>query len=91
MGTKYVYLKCPKLGDVFTHTTASGWDEEATVVSVQRFKEVWKCVLYTSSEGTVTLSAGNQVRGDYDWRPKEPEAVPPRKRQGKVSPDIGTA
>lgn len=67
---KYKQLDKPNVGDVFHHTTANGWYEEALVISVQTWGEVWKALLMTSSEGTVFLGTGSTVRDNNDWAPK---------------------
>ena len=67
----HVPVKKPNVGDVFHHTTANGWYEEALVISVQTWSEVWKALLMTSSEGTVFLGTGAVVRDKNDWAPKE--------------------
>ena len=85
---EYNFLKKPKLGDIFHHTTANGWYEESVVVSLMSYKEVWKAQLQSSSEGTVFLSSGTQVRDKNDWSPKpasETDLPPSKRKQVKVT------
>tara|TARA_R100001082_G_scaffold111081_1_gene93253 strand:+ start:759 stop:1031 length:273 start_codon:yes stop_codon:yes gene_type:complete len=90
MGTK---LKKPSIGDVFFHTTANDWYEEARVVSVQSYKDVWKALLLTTSEGHVFLGTGNEVRDKYDWAPKveKSSTTPPSKRKRMQAVANGSA
>ena len=85
---EYKFLKKPKQGDVFHHTTANGWYEEAVIVCVMSHRDVWKAQLQSSSEGTVFISSGNQVRDHNDWSPKadtESSLPPSKRKQNKVT------
>jgi hypothetical protein len=92
MGTRFRLTK-PSVGDVFFHTTANGWYEEAMVISVQSHVDVWKALLMTTSEGHVFLGTGNEVRDKYDWAPKvsKSSTTPPSKRKRIQAVEAGSA
>jgi len=93
MGQQRKELKKPSVGDTLHHVTANGWYEEATVLSVQSYGDVWRALLMTSSEGTVVLGTGAMVRDKNDWDIKTETAssASPSKKRRMKNTDVGSA
>lgn len=87
------HLRKPSVGDVLHHKTANGWYEEAMVVSVMTFKEVWRALLMTNSEATVVLGTGAVVRDENDWDHKveQSASASPSKKRRLNNQKLGSA